>query len=213
MYKSIDQMIKDRSWTRPNSYMGPDHNDTIAIIGRSRDSELLEQSNFDVALERLGGESKHVEVVRDSHWACGWIEQIRVSKTHKPTLKIALDILNSLADYSVLDDGDYFERERERINEDFEQYRGEFRRNAIKAFSAATDVPLEILQDTLERSEAFEVILSGMYEEACAYSGYQDAFVSEDNAVEMYLTMCRENFANSDVNNLVAVLNVALGAK
>ena len=38
---------------------------------RNRDSDLLSESNFTVALRELGGEGDKVEVHRMGHWACG----------------------------------------------------------------------------------------------------------------------------------------------
>ena len=64
-----------RRWQMPRHYFGetwPDY--YSAGVGQSRDSDCLEQSNFAVMLERLGGESETVIVVRESHWAVGWVE-------------------------------------------------------------------------------------------------------------------------------------------
>src|SRR5262245_4928699 len=51
----------------------------LAPCSRNRDSSLLEQSNFDVCLKALGGESETVEVHRFGHWGCGWFELILVA--------------------------------------------------------------------------------------------------------------------------------------
>jgi len=82
------------------------------VVARNRDSDLLANSNFEVALEQLGGEGENVEVVRIGHWACGWIEYLAV-REGTTDYEIALDIHLSLEDYPVLDDEDLSRREYE----------------------------------------------------------------------------------------------------
>ena len=45
---------------------------------QTRDSEHLTKSNFEAALEMLGGEGDDVEVHRFGHWGPGWFEIIIV---------------------------------------------------------------------------------------------------------------------------------------
>lgn len=68
---------------------------------RTRDSGPLDRSNFDAALERLGGESDTVEVHRFGHWACGWLEIVLVDPERRDD---AQAIQDRLADYPVLDE-------------------------------------------------------------------------------------------------------------
>ena len=93
-----------------------DYQDWFGVAGRSRDSDIMEQSNFDGTLNRLGGEGKNVRVERYKHWACGWIEEIYVRPKTKQ-FKIAKEIEESLKNYPVLDEDDYSEREWEATNE------------------------------------------------------------------------------------------------
>jgi hypothetical protein len=101
----------------------------VVPVGRNRNSEILQESNFDVALERLGGESKNVEIHRFGHWGCGWFELILVNPKSKKHVKIALEIKNDLDDYPVLDDSDFSERERE--------YQSNYAKDAQDDLSAA----------------------------------------------------------------------------
>lgn len=48
-------------------------------IGQTRDSGLMDQSNFRTMLRELGGESDTVAVERESHWACGWVEFVLIA--------------------------------------------------------------------------------------------------------------------------------------
>lgn len=107
-----------RKWTLPDNYIGelwPNH--YSAGVGQSRDSSCLEQSNFAIMLSRLGGESETITVVRESHWAVGWVEWIAIeadeSDESNAALAIADEICEKLKDYPILDEDDFFEREQE----------------------------------------------------------------------------------------------------
>ena len=82
------------------------------LVARNRDADLLSNSNFETALEQLGGEGENVEVVRIGHWACGWIEYLGV-REGTPEYDSAVEIQQSLEDYPVLDEEDWSKREEE----------------------------------------------------------------------------------------------------
>ena len=103
-------------WQRSDNYLGEEYNDYYVVLGRNRDSDILTNSNFDIALERLGGEcDDKVRVIRNGHWACGWIEFIAVHKDDLKHVTIAQQIVNDIEKYPVLDDDDYYKRECEAI--------------------------------------------------------------------------------------------------
>lgn len=87
-----------------------DRQDWLVLgVAHNRDSSVLEESNWAMALEDLGGESDTVEVHRFGHWGPGWFELILVA----PGSQAAEDaeaIEAALADYPVLSDDDYSER-------------------------------------------------------------------------------------------------------
>lgn len=84
----------------------------LKVITRNRDSDILTESNFQCALDQLGGESDTVEIFRFGHWACGWWEALAVKKGSKEEA-IAQKIVNDLDAYPVLDENDFSEREME----------------------------------------------------------------------------------------------------
>jgi len=110
-------------WTLPPYYMGAEWPDYYVFLSRTRDSDCLTQSNFDVALRDLGGETGAregpdgdyypVTVVREGHWGVGWIEWIAIHKTNTAALEVADELAASLAYYPVLDDEDLSNREYE----------------------------------------------------------------------------------------------------
>ena len=100
-----------KRWRLPAHYFGetwPDY--YSAGVGQSRDSDCLEQSNFAVMLERLGGESETVIVVRESHWAVGWVEWIAIHEGDQRALQIADELQAKLQSYPVLDEDDFCQR-------------------------------------------------------------------------------------------------------
>lgn len=105
-------------WTMPDHYAGavwPDY--FSAGVGQSRDSDALERSNFAVMLRALGGESETVRVVREGHWAVGWVEWIAVHQDDKRALQIADEQAARLSNYPILDEDHFSEVEIEDANE------------------------------------------------------------------------------------------------
>jgi hypothetical protein len=89
----------------------PEYDEWFDIIGHHRDSDDLAESNWEVALERLGGESETVVIVRFGHWAVGWVEELFVAP-NSPHLAIAEEMLKQLENYPILDEEHFCEKER-----------------------------------------------------------------------------------------------------
>jgi hypothetical protein len=110
-------------WTRPQHYVGASWPGYYVFLSQTRDSGALTRSNFKVALARLGGESgtdecteegySLVEVVRESHWAVGWIEWIAIHESATEKVKLAEEMEASLDYYPVLDEESFSETEYE----------------------------------------------------------------------------------------------------
>jgi len=106
-----------KRWTVPDSYFGAQWPDYYSSgVGRSRDSDDLEESNFAIMLRDLGGESETVLVIRESHWAVGWVEWIAIHREDEKSLRIADKNKSRMADYPVLDEEDWSARETESAN-------------------------------------------------------------------------------------------------
>jgi len=98
-------------WTRPDFYTGENHFNSYIFLSRTRDGDLLEESNFHVGLSRLGGESETVRVIRERHWACGWIEWIKIDASDIGAISKAQEMIDDLSDYPCLCEDDLSERE------------------------------------------------------------------------------------------------------
>lgn len=111
-----------KRWTHPDHYFGeswPNH--YSAGVGQSRDSDALERSNFACMLRELGGESDIVTVVRESHWAVGWVEWIAIeadgTAESDKALETADEIKGALDDYPVVDESHWCEIEQQDADE------------------------------------------------------------------------------------------------
>lgn len=105
-------------WSRPSNYFGAEWPEYYrAGVGQSRDSDDLEASNFAAMLKDLGGESVSVFVVRESHWAVGWVEWIAIHESNEKALGVADANMERLEQYPVLDEDDWSEREDEHANQ------------------------------------------------------------------------------------------------
>ena len=104
-------------WTMPANYFGAVWPATYSAgLGQSRDSDTIERSNFACMLKALGGESDTVQVVRERHWAVGWVEWIAIHQDNEAALKIADDVQERLADYPVVNEEHWSELEQEDAN-------------------------------------------------------------------------------------------------
>lgn len=106
-----------KHWKRASNYMGEDFSAYLVLLGRHRDPPILDNVNFDAALEELGGESKTVLVERASHWAVGWVETILIDPSNKDSVEVGEGIEERLANYPVLDEQELSRREWEAMTE------------------------------------------------------------------------------------------------
>lgn len=104
--QAFDDLNK-KGW--PCCYYG-DHPNWFQVIGQSRDSRLLEQSNYHCILKALKKISEDdVIEERASHWACGYIDEIIVNPKNKELVKCAEEILNALENYPIIDEDNFSE--------------------------------------------------------------------------------------------------------
>lgn len=107
-----------KRWTMPECYFGevwPAYYGSGC--GQHRDSDALTRSNFTCMLKALGGESDTVQVVRESHWAVGWVEWIAIHQDDEKALRIADEIQAKLESYPVVNEDHFSSIEEEDANE------------------------------------------------------------------------------------------------
>jgi len=104
------QYFRPTEFDPAGAFLPERHEWLVVPCGRTRDSDPLAESNFASALKALGGESETVEVHRFGHWGPGWFEIIIVDPA-SPQKEIAEGIEAKLADYPILNEDDFSERE------------------------------------------------------------------------------------------------------
>lgn len=91
-----------------SNYMGDIIPDNFKILlSRKRDSLCLDESNWRVALKKLGGESETVRIDRFGSWAGGWFEHLSIDENDKERFELATKMEEDMEAYPVLDEEDY----------------------------------------------------------------------------------------------------------
>jgi hypothetical protein len=107
-------------WKWPPHYVGARWDGYYrAPEERNRESELLTQSNWTIQLRELEKHKADVPdddivsplVVRESHWAVGWIEWVAIHESNVEALKVADAFAARLESYPILDEGHYSDLE------------------------------------------------------------------------------------------------------
>ena len=131
-------------WRVPDSWFGHHWPNYYVFVGQNRDSDCLTRSNFICALREIGGESETVEIVRESHWAVGWVEWIAIHADDSRALQIADEIVAALFDYPIIDESHFSELEWNETAEFWESLRlrdrvDYLKRAGISIFAARRD--------------------------------------------------------------------------
>ncbi len=91
-------------WTLPRDYAGATWEEYYSSgVGQSRDSDALERANF-AAMWKALQSCETPQIVRESHWAVGWVEWIAIHESDHKALAIANEIKDKLNDYPVIDE-------------------------------------------------------------------------------------------------------------
>ena len=117
-------------------YFGDKGGWLVAYI-RTRDSELIEEINFEVFIRgfKTAGltEDKDFAVERASHWAVGWVDYLVVPPGSQAE-KIAKKLLTALEEYPCLDDDLYSEKAWEIASEFAKEISDYEKEEIIKSF-------------------------------------------------------------------------------
>lgn len=105
-------------WTRADNYAGQTWNGwLLAPCAITRDSDTLDRSNWSAQWDALaptigangvedndGQLTDTVQIVRNGHWACGWLEFVVIHPSNTNAVTIAENLASRLANYPSLDD-------------------------------------------------------------------------------------------------------------
>lgn len=113
-------------WTMPPCYVGEVWPEFYSSgFGQHRDSDALARSNFQVAFVQISKATSlpedqdeiHPQIVRENHWAVGWVEWIAIHQDDDGALKAADELRESYNGYPVLDEDHFYRVEDAEANE------------------------------------------------------------------------------------------------
>ena len=116
--KTWDKAMKSGGLDSYANYIGShDYKDWVMFLGRTRDSDTYERSNFECGLKAIGGESDTVHIVGFGHWACGWIDEIMIDPKDTEAIKKAEQVLSDLEDYPIVNEDHHSELEYTEVSD------------------------------------------------------------------------------------------------
>jgi len=132
------EYLEPTIWEHPFDYGGYSPNGAYIFASVNRDSSLLEQSNWDCINKAFDNE--FVITWRAGHWAVGWVEYFGIAENAPDEMIIeAAEIVAALADYPILDESDYSERQYEAVQEYWENESIRYRLEIFKDSGAAEE--------------------------------------------------------------------------
>lgn len=127
-----------KPWVRPANYSGQTWHGWYMAIGHHRESNTLDESNFQVFHDKLGNlprvsvddtinagsywlkrsflDIDGIQVVRESHDLVGWVEWIAIHESNTEALQLAEQLMEKLEDYPVLDEEHWSMMETELVD-------------------------------------------------------------------------------------------------
>lgn len=114
----------------------------VLPVSRTRDSGMLDESNFVCVVKALGGESETLEIHRFGHWGPGWFE---IALIHPSREAEGEKIEAALSYYPVFDEADFSEREQEAILPAWEAWgHAEWARKVLECCDCPIGLPNDI---------------------------------------------------------------------
>ncbi len=164
-------------WKWPPHYVGARWDGYYrAPEERTRESELLTQSNWTIQLRELEKHKADVPdddivsplVVRESHPAVGWIEWVAIHESNVEALKVADALAARLESYPILDENHHFDLEYQAYWSEWEGpwVRREFADGLAKIFglsglateqltNANADLAMEVFESLVPSGEYY----------------------------------------------------------
>ena len=98
-------------------YMGEHFDNCYLLYTKSRDANLLTQSNWRTIIKYLDDHNAKYSVVGFSHWLCGYVDQILISPGDQHSVDVGNEITKELQEDPIFDEDDYSELKSEKAHE------------------------------------------------------------------------------------------------
>lgn len=143
-------------YKRPENYGGAHFPDYYTVYSVTRDSDTLARSNFRVIARALGfadasdvpnydprdddsEPAPAVILTRAGHWACGWIDTLRIhTSAPEALLRAADEMIGALDDYPVADEDDFSDLEYDEASEYWAQASVSERVQILQRYAGST---------------------------------------------------------------------------
>lgn len=113
----------------------------IGPVGQHRDSDLVEESNFAVACDRMRAvdpdEHDH-EIHRFGHFAVGWVEEIAY-RPGSECERVANEIRDALAGYPILDEDHHGAMESDALADNWPAILQDLKRDLVREMQSRID--------------------------------------------------------------------------
>ena len=160
------QRLNRQGWSC--SYWG-DNGEWYVFLGRSRDSDSIEECNWQEAIDRLDKLQASINweefsdddvyaIESESHWAVGWVETMLINPECYQAIELAEKMLEDLESYPILNEDRLSVMESELIEEDWQAYgkddclRGLQERMDDETFDSLTDEQIDEAFDEARRN-------------------------------------------------------------
>ena len=145
------ELLEQYRWHRSNNYGGQDLTQYFRVLGRSRDSGLLETSNWEVGKTEFEQFDSGWEVFGFNHWAVGWIDELMVHEdASEAVLVLAANIRGQLEDYPILDEEDHSRREYEAGAENIAQAYCSLKRLDVYDGTLSTGADVKVIEQLVQ---------------------------------------------------------------
>ena len=134
-------------WRSSSNYGGRDLSDHYCVLGRSRDSGLLETSNWEVGQTKFKEFDSGWEVFGFNHWGVGWIDELMVHEdAPEDVLILAANIRGQLEAYPILDEEDHSRREYESAVENITEAYSSLKRLDVYDGTLSTRADVKVIE-------------------------------------------------------------------
>lgn len=153
-------------WRYENNYIGKDYSDYYILYSHHRDSDILNESNYQ-GLKGMFIDLNGVIEICSNHWAVGWVETILIHKSAEETIKKGIEILERLSDYPVLDEEDFSNREYDLVSQYADDVMNEID-NAQGYFCSGywvdEDIPEYLVKDGFNKDMTRDEVIDNIYD-------------------------------------------------
>jgi hypothetical protein len=195
------------TWKPTDNYRGSTEIEgyLVAPVSQSRDTGILDESNFSIVwktLEKLSTDKYPVDIHHFGDWMCGWFDLILIHPKNQLAISAAENFKSRMEDYPILNDDDYNDRCQESLLEAYNDYGESELRESIENEIDVKDYPdFRDADECLQIPKELERYYRDIALVNASYDGEQFNFDVEGmtgwiKSCQAFYTFTRSPFAN-----------------